>query len=79
MDFTNEMLLEIDSQSRNERFLLQNGNCRFRCSIRSNNGGNNRHKTVTPEAVTNSIIHGYNGQTGKNISFCAGFVIMKYL
>lgn len=69
MDFTNEMLLEIDSQSRNESFarMVVAG---FVAQLDPTIEEIADIKTAVSEAVTNSIIHGYNGQTGKIKILC---------
>jgi stage II sporulation protein AB (anti-sigma F factor) len=68
MDYTNEMLLEIESQSRNESFarMVVAG---FVAQLDPTIEEIADIKTAVSEAVTNSIIHGYNNGAGKvNIS-----------
>ncbi len=64
MDFTNEMLLEIDSQSRNESFarMVVAG---FVAQLDPTIEEIADIKTAVSEAVTNAIIHGYNNGAGK--------------
>ncbi len=63
MDYTNEMLLEIDSQSRNESFarMVVAG---FVAQLDPTIEEIADIKTAVSEAVTNAIIHGYNNGTG---------------
>jgi stage II sporulation protein AB (anti-sigma F factor) len=69
MDYTNEMLLEIDSQSRNESFarMVVAG---FVAQLDPTIEEIADIKTAVSEAVTNSIIHGYNSKEGKIKVFC---------
>lgn len=64
MDYTNEMLLEIDSQSRNESFarMVVAG---FVAQLDPTIEEIADIKTAVSEAVTNAIIHGYNNGPGK--------------
>ena len=59
MDYTNEMMLEIDSQSRNESFarMVIAG---FVAQLDPTIEEIADIKTAISEAVTNAIIHGYN-------------------
>lgn len=68
MDSTNEMKLEIDSQSKNESFarMVIAG---FVAQLDPTIEEITDIKTAVSEAVTNAIIHGYNNGDGKiNIS-----------
>jgi stage II sporulation protein AB (anti-sigma F factor) len=69
MDYTNEMLLEIDSQSRNESFarMVVAG---FVAQLDPTIEEIADIKTAVSEAVTNSIIHGYNSKEGKITVLC---------
>lgn len=69
MDYTNEMLLEIDSQSRNESFarMVIAG---FVAQLDPTIEEIADIKTAVSEAVTNSIIHGYNNGEGKIKILC---------
>lgn len=69
MDYTNEMLLEIDSQSRNESFarMVVAG---FVAQLDPTIEEIADIKTAVSEAVTNAIIHGYNNGEGKVVVFC---------
>lgn len=69
MDFTNEMLLEIDSESRNESFarMVIAG---FVAQLDPTIEEIADIKTAVSEAVTNAIIHGYNNGKGKIIIQC---------
>jgi stage II sporulation protein AB (anti-sigma F factor) len=69
MDYTNEMLLEIDSQSRNESFarMVVAG---FVAQLDPTIEEIADIKTAVSEAVTNAIIHGYNNKEGKIKVFC---------
>lgn len=64
MDYTNEMLLEIDSQSRNESFarMVVAG---FVAQLDPTIEEIADIKTAVSEAVTNAVIHGYNNKEGK--------------
>ncbi len=64
MDYTNEMLLEIDSQSRNESFarMVVAG---FVAQLDPTIEEIADIKTAVSEAVTNAIIHGYNNGPGR--------------
>jgi len=69
MDYTNEMMLEIDSQSRNESFarMVIAG---FVAQLDPTIEEIADIKTAISEAVTNSIIHGYNSGKGKIKIYC---------
>lgn len=69
MDYTNEMMLEIDSQSRNESFarMVIAG---FVAQLDPTIEEIADIKTAISEAVTNSIIHGYNCGKGKIKIYC---------
>jgi stage II sporulation protein AB (anti-sigma F factor) len=69
MDYTNEMLLEIGSQSRNEGFarMVVAG---FVAQLDPTIEEIADIKTAVSEAVTNSIIHGYNSGEGKIHVYC---------
>lgn len=69
MDNTNEMLLEIESQSRNESFarMVIAG---FVAQLDPTIEEIADIKTAVSEAVTNSIIHGYNNGVGKIKILC---------
>lgn len=69
MDYTNEMLLEIDSQSQNESFarMVIAG---FIASLDPTIEEIADIKTAVSEAVTNAIIHGYNCGKGKIKLYC---------
>jgi stage II sporulation protein AB (anti-sigma F factor) len=64
MDYTNEMLLEIDSKSRNESFarMVVAG---FVAQLDPTIEEIADIKTAVSEAVTNAIIHGYDSGEGK--------------
>lgn len=64
MDYTNEMLLEIDSQSKNESFarMVVAG---FVAQLDPTMEEIADVKTAVSEAVTNAIIHGYHQEKGK--------------
>lgn len=64
MDLTNEMILEIESQSRNESFarMVIAG---FVAQLDPTIEEIADIKTAVSEAVTNAIIHGYNSGSGK--------------
>lgn len=64
MELTNEMILEIESQSRNESFarMVIAG---FVAQLDPTIEEIADIKTAVSEAVTNSIIHGYNSGRGK--------------
>jgi len=68
MDNTNEMLLEIESQSKNESFarMVIAG---FVAQLDPTIEEIADIKTAVSEAVTNAIIHGYNSGEGK-IKMC---------
>ncbi len=69
MDYTNEMILEIDSQSKNESFarMVIAG---FVAQLDPTIEEIADIKTAVSEAVTNAIIHGYNNGKGKIKIFC---------
>jgi len=69
MDYTNEMVLEIDSQSQNESFarMVIAG---FIASLDPTIEEIADIKTAVSEAVTNAIIHGYNCGKGKIKLYC---------
>ncbi len=69
MDYTNEMLLEIDSQSRNESFarMVVAG---FVAQLDPTIEEIADIKTAVSEAVTNAIIHGYNNGVGRVKIYC---------
>lgn len=69
MDYTNEMLLEIESQSRNEGFarMVVAG---FVAQLDPTIEEIADIKTAVSEAVTNAIIHGYNNGQGKIKVYC---------
>ncbi len=69
MDYTNEMLLEMDSQSRNESFarMVVAG---FVAQLDPTIEEIADIKTAVSEAVTNAIIHGYNNGPGKVKIIC---------
>jgi stage II sporulation protein AB (anti-sigma F factor) len=69
MDYTNEIMLEMDSQSRNESFarMVVAG---FVAQIDPTIEEINDIKTAVSEAVTNAIIHGYNNKAGKIKMIC---------
>lgn len=69
MDYTNEMLLEIESQSRNESFarMVIAG---FVAQLDPTIEEIADIKTAVSEAVTNAIIHGYNCGKGKIKVYC---------
>ncbi|QHQ59541.1 anti-sigma F factor [Anaerocolumna sedimenticola] len=69
MDYTNEMLLEIDSQSRNESFarMVVAG---FVAQLDPTIEEIADIKTAVSEAVTNAIIHGYNNGDGRVKIYC---------
>jgi len=69
MDYTNEMMLEIDSQSLNESFarMVIAG---FVAQLDPTIEEIADIKTAISEAVTNSIIHGYNSGKGKIKIYC---------
>ena len=69
MDHTNEMILEIDSQSKNESFarMVIAG---FVAQLDPTIEEIADIKTAVSEAVTNAIIHGYNNGNGKIKIFC---------
>lgn len=69
MDYTNEMLLEIESQSSNEGFarMVVAG---FVAQLDPTIEEIADIKTAVSEAVTNSIIHGYNNGKGKIQIYC---------
>lgn len=64
MDYTNEMLLEIDSLSKNESFarMVVAG---FVAQLDPTVEEIADIKTAVSEAVTNAIIHGYEDEKGK--------------
>ena len=69
MDHTNEMILEIDSQSKNESFarMVIAG---FVAQLDPTIEEIADIKTAVSEAVTNAIIHGYNNGNGKIKIIC---------
>lgn len=69
MDYTNEMLLEIDSKSRNESFarMVVAG---FVAQLDPTIEEIADIKTAVSEAVTNAIIHGYDSGEGKIVISC---------
>lgn len=69
MDYTNEMLLEIDSLSKNESFarMVVAG---FVAGLDPTVEEIADIKTAVSEAVTNAIIHGYEEEKGKIIINC---------
>jgi stage II sporulation protein AB (anti-sigma F factor) len=69
MDYTNEMVLEIESQSKNESFarMVIAG---FVAQLDPTIEEIADIKTAVSEAVTNSIIHGYNNGEGKIKIMC---------
>lgn len=69
MDNTNEMLLEFDSQSKNESFarMVIAG---FIVQMDPTIEEITDIKTAVSEAVTNAIIHGYNSGNGKVRLYC---------
>ena len=69
MDYTNEMSLEIDSLSKNESFarMVVAG---FVAQLDPTVEEIADIKTAVSEAVTNSIIHGYEENEGKIIITC---------
>lgn len=69
MDYTNEMLLEIDSKSRNESFarMVVAG---FVAQLDPTIDEIADIKTAVSEAVTNAIIHGYDSGEGKITVSC---------
>ena len=69
MDYTNEMLLEIESKSRNESFarMVIAG---FVAQLDPTLEEIADVKTAVSEAVTNAIIHGYNGEEGRIKVYC---------
>lgn len=64
MDYTNEMMLEIESKSRNESFarMVVAG---FVAQLDPTIEEIADIKTAVSEAVTNAVIHAYNGGEGK--------------
>lgn len=69
MDFTNEMMLEFDSKSINESF-ARTVVASFVAQLDPTLEEINDVKTAVSEAVTNSIIHGYNDKDGKIKIIC---------
>lgn len=69
MDYTNEMLLEIDSLSKNESFarMVVAG---FVAGLDPTVEEIADIKTAVSEAVTNAIIHGYEEEKGKISIVC---------
>lgn len=69
MDYTNEMLLEIDSLSKNESFarMVVAG---FVAQLDPTVEEIADIKTAVSEAVTNAIIHGYEEENGKISIIC---------
>lgn len=70
MNFTNEMMIEFDSKSINESF-ARTVVASFVAQLDPNLEEINDVKTAVSEAVTNSIIHGYNNnENGKIKIIC---------
>lgn len=69
MDYTNEMMLEIESKSRNESFarMVVAG---FVAQLDPTIEEIADIKTAVSEAVTNAVIHAYNGGEGKIKIIC---------
>lgn len=72
MKFDNQMTLTIDAKTKNESFART---CVAAFCIEANPSLSelNDVKTAVSEAVTNSIVHGYDGKEGK-ITISAGIV-----
>lgn len=64
MDFDNKFKLEIDAKLENEGFIRSMVTA-FAVQINPTLSEINDIKTAVSEAVTNSIVHGYNGKGGK--------------
>ena len=64
MEFDNYFKLELDSKKINEGF-SRGVVALFVSSLNPTTAEINEIKTAVSEAVTNSIVHGYNGGTGK--------------
>ena len=62
--FDNQFKLEIDSKLENEGFIRSMVTA-FAVQINPSLSEINDIKTAVSEAITNSIVHGYNGKSGK--------------
>ncbi|MBQ9790669.1 MAG: anti-sigma F factor [Clostridia bacterium] len=64
MQFENKFKLEIDARLENEGFIRSMVTA-FAVQINPTLSEINDIKTAVSEAITNSIVHGYNGKAGK--------------
>ena len=70
MKFDNQMTLVVDAKTKNESF-VRTAIAAFCIEANPNLSEINDVKTAVSEAVTNSIVHGYEGRDGK-ITIAAG-------
>lgn len=70
MKFDNQMTLVVDAQTKNESF-VRTTVAAFCVQANPTLSEINDVKTAVSEAVTNSIVHGYEGKGGK-ITICVG-------
>lgn len=64
MEFDNYFKLELDAQNKNEAF-ARGAVALFASELNPTTAEINEIKTAVSEAVTNSIVHGYQGKGGK--------------